>query len=98
MFERPTHAPVRRYLPGGRAHFASTLRGIRLPAEAPPRTVVRREPWQWDCGERLNSRPPHVRPGKDLLMRTVLVKGSDERRRIVREGGRAITSNDTAAL
>jgi len=31
-------------------------------------------------------------------MRTVLVKGSDERRRIVREGGRAITSNDTAAL
>jgi len=31
-------------------------------------------------------------------MRTVLVKGSDEHRRIFKGGGRAITSNDTAAL
>jgi hypothetical protein len=38
---------------------------------------------------------PLVRSGKDLLMRTVLVKGSDELRRIFREGGRAIASNDT---
>ena len=71
VFERPTHAPVRRYLPGGRSHFASTLRPMLLPARALPRTVVRREPWQRDCGERLSSRPPpHVRPGKDRLSRT----------------------------
>jgi hypothetical protein len=70
---------------------------MRLPARAPPRTVVRREPWQWDCGGRLISFPLSPRsPGQRSPYAHGAGEGSNELRRILREGGRAIASNDTA--
>ena len=67
----------------------ATLRvnGTSLPVEETARTAV--DGW-------VGAHLPHVRPGKDLVTRSVLAAGSEELRRIFknREGG--IASNDTA--
>jgi S-adenosylmethionine synthetase len=64
-----------------------TVDGRSLPVEETARAAV--DAW-------VGAHLPHVRPGKDLVTRTVLAAGSEELRRIFKEGQGAIASNDTA--
>jgi S-adenosylmethionine synthetase len=64
-----------------------TVDGRSLPVEETARSAV--DAW-------VGAHLPHVRPGKDLVTRTVLAAGSDELRRIFKEGRGAVASNDTA--
>jgi S-adenosylmethionine synthetase len=64
-----------------------TVDGTSLPVEETARAAV--DAW-------VGAHLPHVRPGKDLVTRTVLAAGSEELRGIFREGQGAIASNDTA--
>ncbi len=69
---------------GDRATFE--VDGKRLPVEETARAAV--EAW-------VAAHLPHVRPGKDLRVRTVLAPGSAELRRIFEERAGEVVSNDT---
>ncbi|HEU5393463.1 MAG TPA: methionine adenosyltransferase [Candidatus Methylomirabilis sp.] len=69
---------------GDRATFL--VGGTRLPVEEAARAAV--DAW-------VGAHLPHVRPGKDLHTRVVLAQGSEELRRIFKDGEGAIGSNDT---
>ncbi len=70
---------------GDRATFV--VGGTRLPVEEAARAAV--DAW-------VGAHLPHVRPGKDLQTRFVLAPGSEELRRIFKDGEGAIASNDTS--
>jgi len=67
----------------------ATLRvdGTSLPVEETARVAV--DGW-------VGAHLPHVRPGKDMVTRTVLAAGSEELRRIFKDRQGIIASNDTA--
>jgi len=69
---------------GDRATFE--VDGTRLPVEETARAAV--EAW-------IGAHLPHVRPGKDLCVRTVLAPGSAELRRIFEAREGEVLSNDT---
>ncbi|MFZ1061091.1 MAG: methionine adenosyltransferase [Candidatus Rokuibacteriota bacterium] len=70
---------------GDRATF--TVNGMRLPVEETARLAV--DEW-------VAAHLPHVRPGKDLKTRIALAPGSEELRRIFKDGPAVLGSNDTA--
>jgi len=70
---------------GDRATF--TVNGMRLPVEETARLAV--DEW-------VAAHLPHVRPGKDLKTKIALAPGSEELRRIFKDGPAVLGSNDTA--
>lgn len=70
---------------GDRATF--TVDHVQLPIEETVRVAV---------GAWVAAHLPHVRPEKDLRTRVVLAPGSEELRRIFKNGGRSLGANDTA--
>jgi S-adenosylmethionine synthetase len=72
------------FVVGDRATFE--VNGMRLPVGETVRAAVD----TWVLGHL-----PHVRAGKDLRTRIALAPGSEELRRIFKDSGREIVSNDT---